>query len=805
MPTSDRRAAVVVFAMAAAVMVLEIALTRVFSFITYHHMTYLVIAVAMLGFGAAGTFLTIRGVTAAGESRRQVARHAALFGAATVAALIAFPHIRFYAMDMYNLGDPRNLVTLLLLIVTAAVPFFFGGVCIAALLSNAGPAVNRIYFADLVGSACGSLAAIELVNGLGAVATCVVAAALGLGAAALMGHGRARLLFAVSAMGVVVGAPLSERVQFMQLHVPPGKQLFGSEASIETTRWHVITRLDVGRPMDCACSFGGALSQKYVGPAPQARLVFQDGSNLTGIIRPTPTPRETPVFGYFIQGAPYVVRPSAEALVIGSGGGVDVMVGLHHGASHLVAVDVNPKTMALVRGEYANFAGHVFERPDVEPVVSEGRHFLSRDGRKYDVIQLSGVDTWAAQASGAYALTENFVYTAEAFDEYLRHLRPGGMLGFSRPFVDPPLETLRLMATALDALDRAGASNPSAHLLVISGLGQAAQVPWAEMLVARDPFTERELDTLGRWAAERGFSIAYDPRFEGGTPLDAMGRSDAPQRRALMAAYPLDVHPVTDDAPFYFQYHHWHDLVGEPPLGLPPPMAMWVLAASLVEVLVLSGLLILYPLYRRRSAARGQGKRASVFLYFASLGLGFIFVEMSLLQKLGVFLGGPAYALSITMFTLLSSSGLGSFLSDRAAAEPLRLMGKATPVLVALIGLEALVLDAAMRAALGLSLPSRAAVAVLLVAPLGLVMGALFPAGMRHLEETRPGLKPWAWGINACATVVGTTICMLLVSAWGFRAALLAGAAVYAAGWLVLAASERAIAHDPAPAMEQTP
>jgi hypothetical protein len=575
----------------------------------------------------------------------------------------------------------------------------------------------------------------------------------------------------------------------LPLTVPPGKQLFGNEASIETIDWHVLTRLDVGKPIDCRCSFGGSLSPAYDGAPVKARLIFQDGSNLTGIIHPTPTPRETPIFGYYAQGAGYTVKPDASALVIGSGGGIDVMVALHHGAKHVVAVDVNPKTMRFVRETHADFAGNVFNRPDVEPIVSEGRHFLSRDPRTFDIIQLSGVDTWAAQASGAYALTENFIYTEEAFDAYLAHLTPDGIVGFSRPYVNPPLETARLAGTALAALERLGVEEAHQHLFLVGGLGQAADAPWAELLVKRSPFTDEELATLREFASSRRFEVPFDPANQVDTPLDTFIRGSPSQRAATYAAYPLEIAPVTDDAPFYFQFHRWRDLF-DAPLGLPAPMAMWVLVGSVVEVVVLSFLLILYPLLRRGSPGGVRGGRTAIFGYFTSLGLGFILVEIALLQKLTIFLGGPAYAMAISLSTLLLASGAGSALSEKAAREPLRLVGWATPALAVAIVLTASFLGPTMRHMLGLSLPERALVAAVFIAPLGLLMGTLFPAGLRHVSSVRPELLPWAWGINACATVVGTSVCMLLVSAFGFRAALLSGAAVYLTGGLLLRASK---------------
>jgi hypothetical protein len=461
-------------------------------------------------------------------------------------------------MNMYHMGDARNLLALVPIVVLCATPFFFAGVCVAHLVSSAGQSVHRVYFSDLIGSGAGALLAIVLVNRAGAVAACFLAAGLAVAVAAATSR-RHQARYGVLAAAIVVFAPFGESRSVLPLDVPPGKQLYGQEDTIETVRWHVITRLDVAEPRPCSCSFGGALSRRYDGPAPVSRLIFQDGANLTGILAPTPTPEETPVFGYYLQGAAYQVRPHARALVIGAGGGLDVVVALHNGAENVVAVDVNPKMVDLLKTTYADFSGNLYARADVEPVVSEGRHFLSADARKFDVIQLSGVDTWAALASGAYALTENFIYTAEAFDQYLAHLTPDGIVGFSRPRVEPPMETLKLSATAVDALERTGAREPARHVFIVSGFGQAADAPWAELLVKRSPFTESETRALGKWADRLGFDVIFDPNAEGTSPESWMLRANKQKRDALIAIFPLDVAPATDDVPFYFQFHRWRD------------------------------------------------------------------------------------------------------------------------------------------------------------------------------------------------------------------------------------------------------
>jgi hypothetical protein len=787
----DGPAQLMIFVLAAAVMLLEVALTRVFSFITFHHMTYFVIGMGMLGFGAAGTYLSLRGPIAdPSRARARLAGCSGMFAVTTLLAVFLIPKIPFYPVDMHGFGDVWRLLLLTPVIVFTALPFFFAGICIGHILGTAGALVNRLYFADLVGSALGSLLAILLINWLGALATSVVAAALALLAVALAGR-RFRVASA-GAIALAVVSPYAERPEVMTLAVPPGKQMYGYESSIELSTWHSITRLDVTFLGECPCSFGGALSQRYAGPAPIVRNIYQDASNLTGIIHPTPTPKQTPALGYYLQGAPYRIRPTAEALVIGSGGGVDVVIGLHHGAKHVVAVDVNPKTMDLVRNRYSEFAGGVFNGSDVEPVVSEGRHFLSRDHREFDVIQLSGVDTWAALSSGAIALTENFIYTAEAFDAYLAHLKPDGVLGFSRPHMDPPLEIMRLATTALAALERRGVRDAYRHLVVMSGHGQSSSTPWAELLVKRSAFTQAEVQVLTDWAAGLDFQVVFEPFVERGNPVDAVSRISPEERRRRVRAYEFNVSPATDDAPFYFQHHRWRDLFREPPLGYSPPTAMWVLAASLVQFILLSAFLILYPLRRLRPiATTTRGDRIGLFCYFGALGLGFIVVEIGLLSKLTIFLGGPAYALAITLSVLLGAAGLGSLLSGRLASQPLELLAKAIPAAIVLIVLHGLFLDAMTAKLLGLPLLGRAAASVLLIGPLGVLLGMAFPAGLRYLDAVGPELKPWAWGINACATVVGTSLSMILATAAGFGSAFVVGALTYGFGYAALRVSVR--------------
>ncbi len=785
-----------VFLLAMSVLILEVALTRVFSFIMFHHFTYLVIGVAMLGFGAAGSYLTTRRrVDEAAHDHEFLARHAWLFGLAAIATVILIPRIHFFPLDMYYRRDYSNLLSLLLIIVLAGLPFFFGGTCIGWIIGHAGRAINRVYFADLTGAASGCLLALVLINHLGAIATCFAVGAVAMFVAVMSSPQRRgrRLGGLLVTLGLTGALAYGE---FLPMYAPPNKQMFRKENLVELVKWHVITRLDVTRPVEVYYSFGGALSQEYRGMPELVRVIYQDASALTGIIQPTGTPEETQVLAYYLQAAPYVIKKDAATLVIGCGGGVDILIALHHGAQHVVGVDINPHMIELP-SRYADFGGHVYERDDVELIVSEGRHFLTRDRRKFDVIQLSGVDTFSALSTGAYALSENFIYTREALEHYLEHVRPDGIVNFSRPLFAPPRETLKLAATAAEALERMGVESPAGHVIVLAGHGQAASTPWAQTMLKRSPFTPTELERLARWAERLGFWVVYDPFTRRNNELDTLLRASRREREKLISDHRLSIEPATDDKPFFFQFYRWADLLrmvlgGRE--GTRPPLALLVLLGTFGQVAVLSAVFILYPLYRRRSPSARAGGRMGIFTYFAGLGLGFILVEIALLQKLTIFLGGPAYSMSITLFTILLASGIGSFASRRWAGRPFRLLALVVPLLAVVIVGEALLLDRVVRNLMHLSHALRGLAAVIAVAPMGLLMGMPFPAGLRHVDSHRPELNPWAWGINACATVMGTVVCILIGALLGFSVALLAAAIVYLIGWLVFTASQRRLA-----------
>lgn len=796
-----RSSLVSLFLLSLAVLVMQVCLTRVYSVLSWHHFAYLIISLALLGYGAAGSYVTVSRRFGDAEVRpARLAPFAWLFSVTAVAAIIVASKIRFYPVDIVLFRDYSNAVSLLLLYVVTSVPFFFAGVCIGRLVSLAGDRVNQFYFADLLGAGAGALASLAVINRLGPVAGVFLAATLAALAACLLGIGRRRWrrwafpLTLLAAGGLTLGAA---RTDLVPLYYPPSKDMFRKEGRVAYSRWHVVGKIDVLNPSPSYWSFGGALAQRYTDPPPVVRGIFQDGAAPTGIMHLAKAPEEVPLLGEYLQGVAYTVRPVRRALVIGIGGGIDGLIALHHGTDKVVGVDLNPVTVEAMQVGHRDECPALWREGRVDVVVAEGRHYLTRTGERFDVIQLSGVDTFTALSSGAYALSENFLYTREAMRDFWNHLTDDGILSFSRWLFDPPRETLRLVATQAAALSDAGVEEPWRHIVVLAGPAYKGRSPWADTLLARSAFTPEEVASLTKWAEERGFDVLYDPHHKRDGPWDRLLRASAAEREAFIEAYPFNIRPTSDDDPFFFQFYRWRSLVdiatgGKGGLAgssggygiTRVPLGLMILALSLVQMVVLAVAFILVPLLMRsRQRTRGRG-RFGVFLYFAALGLGFMFIEIALLQKFSVFVGGPVYSMAITLAAILVFSGIGAQIGRVFRRRPGHgLVVAIGLVLVATVG-EILFLRYGLGRLMGLSLPLRWLVTAGALLPAGIVLGMPFPTGLRLVERLDESLRPWAWGVNAFATVIGSMLCVLISIHAGFTTALLSAMGIYAVGGL---------------------
>jgi hypothetical protein len=766
-----------IFSVSAALLMTELALTRIFSVTMYYHFAFLAISIALFGLSASGVLVYVmRRRFAAAELRSLLARGALVHASATVVALVCLVRIRV-GLNY----SPSNLALMLAIYALAALPFFTGGAVVSLAFSRLGDRIHLLYAADLMGAATGCLALIPLLNWLGAPGVVLTAAGLSLVAAVCLAPNAARWRIAVAALllfALPAGAQLAGAAPFDVVDTK------GHEGDrILFSKWNSFSRVAVYDR-----SHGDwSLSPRFTGAKAASLFMDIDSAASTPILKGTGNPEEAGYLKFELTALAYhlVARPGGfTALVIGPGGGRDLLSALVFGARRVDGVEINPIIARdVMLGRFRDYSGGVYANPRVAIHVDDGRSFVRRSPDKYDVIQASLVDTWAATAAGAYTLTENSLYTSEAFGEYLDHLTDTGMLTITRWVFDG----LRLVSLAQEAC-------AVRHLDAASNLAIVRFDRVATFILKKTPFTAAEVAQLRETSDRLGFSILYAPGLEAAAeaaePLEMRrtGTSAADYRRLILAAdrerfiadYPLDIAATSDDRPFFFHTTRLRDqfnvafgrsmLFGN---GLSALLSLMAISSGLVVVFVVG------PLLLTDRPAPGWGRWLA---YFGALGSGFMLLEVAMLQRFVLLLGHPVYSLTVTLFSLLLGTGMGSLLSRRVA--PARVKRVTVRALVAVSGMAVLIivaLPSVIDAAIAWPLPMRILLAAAVLIPMGVLLGVPLPGGMRLLASSQPGIIAWGWGINGAFSVVGATLAVFLAMNWGFSVTLSIAALVYAA------------------------
>jgi hypothetical protein len=765
-------------------LLLEVALTRVLSFTIWYHFAYVIISAALLGYGAAGSVWAVRPRVSAVQARAALARSSAGAGVTALGAILLFALARLDPMKVF--ADPWQLALFIAYQVAAAVPFFASGLAVCLALRVSADRVERAYAWDLAGAALGAAAAVVLMDRLSPPGAAILGCGgFVLAAAIFAPTGRAR--YAAIATGAVLafGAAYAQHLPFQPA---PSKHLIPELQFWETvsSRWTALFRTDLladrglGPPITNRHEWG------LSGHAPQniqrpPLAINHDGSAGTAVYDLRQGGLE--FLDLDVLRFPYlVVAPGPRVLVIGVGGGRDVVAALRFGASHVTGVDVDAATVDLLRHDLNDVLSGLFHRPDVAVVASEGRHFVRTTSATFDVIQLTGVDTLAATFSGAYVLAENYLYTVEALDDLLGRLRPGGVLSFGTGEFDPhhPKASGRLVSVARAALLARGIARPENHIAVID-----SRRGLVEIMIREAGFSEADVKTLGDRAEALGFVPRLLPRGVGTAPYPALAAAAGDERRRILAGEPFELSATTDDRPFFFAFYRWRDLFDAEVLtpAHTAKMGQLVLIVLLATLTALGGACILGPLaIMRRGRAVSARVALPVLVYFLGVGLGFMLFEITLIQRFVLFLGHPTYSLGVTLAALLVALGMGSRWSHRWRGRERAALVGALGTLLALTFLYRATLAPIHQAALHWPLAPRVALSVLLLLPLGFVLGHFFPLGLRLAEAQHEPLIPWAWAINGCASVTGTVLAVVLAMTVGFELVWMLSVAVYAAG-----------------------
>ncbi|MBV9404712.1 MAG: hypothetical protein JO211_05175, partial [Acidobacteriaceae bacterium] len=489
-------------------------------------------------------------------------------------------------------------------------------------------------------------------------------------------------------------------------------------------------------------------------------------------------------------GLPYVLRPGAKTLVIGPGGGWDVSRALASGSKDITGVEINPIIAhVIMRTKFPQYSNRLYFRPEVKIFVEDGRSFVRRSHEQYQVLQATLVDTWASTAAGAFALSENNLYTTNAFVDYLSHLTDDGLMAFTRWGLMPPRESLRVISLANAALKQLGEPDPARNIAVIRENVQQLQGWGAQdtILIARHPFTASDLSRLLEAAAIGKMQVVYVPGTALPSPFRDLLLSRDPQH--FFDTYPFDVRPVGDDRPFFFYtvqardlwhfYQHASKDTADFKVNYALPVLFGVVASSIAATLLI---LCLPPLVLRHRLPRGKGSIRSL-LFFLFIGAGYILIQVALIQKFVLFLGHPTYALTVIIFSMLLSSGLGSFASRRLIAGEMHRLSRTLLVIAAMIILLASILTPVTESGVALPFALKVLISVALIAPAGFFMGMPFPTGLALLEKTMPASVRWAWAINAASSVMGSAAAIFLAIYFGLQFTLIIGGLLYAAAW----------------------
>ena len=797
------------FAVTLATLMYEILLTRIFSVTMWYHYAFVAISVALFGMtvGALLVYLCPRYFTPE-RTRYHLALSAWCFGLSIVLSFLTYASIPFVA----NNRTLVNLYSLAFSYVVISVPFTFSGICVALALTRFPKQIGRLYAADLAGAAFGCLVVIlvfRLTDGPGGILVAAVVAAIG---AVVFSRGvpsralrRAALVSSVTLALLAGGQAVSAARQHPLLRLIWVKGMYVNRPLYE--RWNSFSRIQVTGDPNTPDAPGGWGFSSALSPGVRTRELGLDidltaGTRLTAFDGDL---HRLEYLRYDVTNLPHYIRHDANVMVIGAGGGRDVLSALLFGQKSVVAVELNGAIVGAVNGRFGNFTGHLDRDPRVKFVTDEGRSYIARQRARFDIIQASFTSTWAATAAGAYVLSENSIYTVEAWKLFLDRLTDRGVLSFSRWYVqDNPTEMYRLTSLASASLKLEGVRDPRGHILIVRSVRSAANgtlpAAVATLLVSRQPFSERDVATIEQVARTMKFQMVLSPRSSADPVFAALASGSDPE--TVATSLPFNIAPATDDKPFFFHMLRVRDILrgalwntrGGAFFDANHVVPILTLLVLLLIVLGLTFACIIVPLSltTKKAVLRGAGP---LFTFFTGIGLGFMFVEISQMQRLIIFLGHPTYGLSVVLFALLLSSGLGSLLTQKMrvadmtpASATIRLM----PLLFAL-ALFGTVTPLVVEAFQAATTQVRILLAIAILFPLGTCMGTAFPLGMSVASARYPAATPWLWGLNGAASVCASVLATAVSLFAGISASFWTGCACYVAACGALALAARAL------------
>ena len=782
----------------------EILLMRLFSIIQWHHFAYMIISLALLGYGVSGVFLALNRDRLARSFPWAIMTNLLLFSFSAPACFLLAQQIPFNPAEI--LWTPVQFLYLCSIYLILTLPFFFAANVIGLSFYQYKEQVSSIYAADLIGAGAGSVGVILLLflmfpeQILTVLVLSGILATLIVSAYAFRGQevGTINWIIACMVIGLaVIFAPtgwitlaISPYKSQSQLLLIPGTKVIARYSS-------PLGLISVVKTAITPLRYAPGLSLNATTEPPEQLAVFTDADNMTAITRYNGNPETISYLEETTSALPYHLKQHADILILGAGTGGDILRANNHEIKHIDAVELNPQVIDLVKEKYADFAGHLYSNTHINLQVGEARGFVATSNKTYDLIDISLLDAFGA-STGLYSMAENYLYTEQAIQDYLRHVSPGGYLSITRWIKIPPRDEPKILATVIKTLRQANIGQPGLRLIMIRSWQTST------LLVKNGVISAEEINRLKQFCSERSFDLVYYP----GITAQEVNRFNiqlqpylyqaaiallSNEREAFINDYKFNIKPATDDQPYFFHFFKWRTLpeilllLNSGGIFL-MESGYLILIAALLQAIVVSLLLIALPLWlwkNKLGINPESGNHLRILVYFFCLGLAFLFIEIAFIQKFILILHHPLYAITVVLSTFLLAAGAGSHFSAKLSRSAKKSMIMLPIAVISLLGISySLSFESIAGFLLKTGYLNRYMFSILLIAPLGFCMGMPFPMALAKISQSAPALIPWIWGINGCASVISAILATLIAMQFGFTVLIFLAIALYGvAAW----------------------
>ena len=810
-----------IFFFSTSVLLFELSLMRVFSILQWNYLAFMIISIAFLGYGASGTFLSVfSSILKIAEGKKlykYLLFFSLLFSSGSLLSIFVISKVPF---DLYRITTDRyQLIYLGIYYLAIAMPFFFAGICISLAISKLPEKINKIYFCDLGGASIGCISFLVLANYISLSHLLIIPPLLSFLASFLFSLKLKDKRSIIYIAGIFVFIILfSGAESFYSLPINPYKSVFTllryPNSQIIDRQENSFARLEVVESE--GVKYAPGLSLNFSGEIPEQLGLVTDGDGLSAITRLEGEndleSLEKIEFSDYISSALgfHLIGDKRKVLIIGPGGGLDILGGIYNKAEEIWGIEMNPDVKILLQNNYADYSGNIYNREGIKILTGEGRSVLKGLEQKFDLIQISLIGSSNTASGGFHSISENYLYTVEGFIDFWQHLSDGGSLSVTRWLKFPPREIVRLCSISLEALSRMGIERPENHLAIIRS--------WATstLILSKKEIGEEEIRIIKDFCDKRNFDTVYFPGIKEEDAninhileqsyyyqeIDQLVNSfKGDELKDFYDSYFFNVSAVTDNQPYFFYTLKWENI---PKIIKSTanwqPLVEWgnlIIFVTFIQGIIFSIIFIFLPLILKRFPATKRKAKVPFLLYFASLGLGYMLLEISFIQKFILYLTNPSYSTSIIIFSFLFFSGLGSFYSKKMEKNYIGSLKIIILTLCVILLLYQIILPHIFNTTLKYSLLVRILITLGLIFPLGFLMGMPFPLGIRLVSSINQGkekgLIPWLWATNNFCSIIASVSAVIIALFFGFRVVATLAILAYLFGFLSINYSRKII------------